>query len=87
MEWRFTEEGERVRIAVRSGVQVPIPTEAFETIDYKTPRGYVENKDKDTAAQEVERITFEPKLATFEMEIMESLGIKEDRTPLKTYWY
>lgn len=33
------------------------------------------------------QITFKPKLATFEMEIMESMGIKEDRVPAKSYWY
>jgi L-asparaginase II len=38
-------------------------------------------------AKLVEEITYEPKLATFDMDIMESMGIKEDRIPKKTYWY
>ncbi|EDW29017.1 GL19491 [Drosophila persimilis] len=32
-------------------------------------------------------ITFQPKLSTFEMDIMEEMGIKEERTPAKSYWY
>jgi len=43
--------------------------------------------DKDTKAKEVETITFEPKLKTFEMDVMEAMGIQEDRIPKKTYWY
>jgi large subunit ribosomal protein L24 len=35
----------------------------------------------------VEEITYEPKLCTFDMDIMEKMNIKEDRTPTKTYWY
>lgn len=87
VEWRYSEDGERIRVATRTGYQLPIPTEAYETIDYKTPQGYAENPQKDTLASDVEDITFEPKLCTFEMDIMESQGIKEDRVPQKTYWY
>lgn len=87
IEWRYTEDGERVRISSRTGRILPIPSEAYETIDYKTPSAYVENKTKDTKAAVVEEITFEPKLATFEMDIMESMGIKEDRIPRRTFWY
>ena len=87
VEWRYTEEGERVRVGIETGSFIPIPTEAYETIDYKTPKGYIDNKDKDTSAKNVEEITFEPKLCTFEMEIMQNMGIKEDRVPRKTWWY
>ena len=87
VEWRHAEDGERIRVAVRSDTLLPIPSQAFETVDYKTPEGYMENKEKDTNAADVEEITYEPKLATFEMEIMEAQGIKEDRIPHKTYWY
>lgn len=34
-EWRFNENGERVRVSVRSGYQLPMPTVASETVDYK----------------------------------------------------
>ena len=73
VEWRFTENGERVRVCVNSGTILPIPSQAFETVDYKTPKGYSESKTKDTKAADVEAITYEPKLATFEMEVMLSL--------------
>jgi large subunit ribosomal protein L24 len=43
--------------------------------------------ERDTKASEVTEITFEPALKTFEMDIMEQMGIQEDRVPSKTYWY
>merc|ERR1712141_268698 len=58
-----------------------------ETIDYKTKKGYKDNKDKDTTADVVEEVTYKPKLATFEMDLMKIYNIKEDRTPRKTFWY
>lgn len=39
------------------------------------------------AAAVIEEITFQPKLCTFEMDIMEEMGIKEDRLAKKTFWY
>lgn len=87
VEWRFKEDGTRIRVSTRTGMEIPIPSEALTTIDYKTKAGYTENKHKDTKAKDVEEITFEPKLATFDMDIMEKLGIVETRTPAKTYWY
>lgn len=53
-EWRFTEEGEKVRVSVRSGRIIPIPRMAEETPDYKTKGTYVE-QDKDTRTEEVTR--------------------------------
>jgi len=87
VEWRFTEASERVRVSVRSGSIIPVPGKAEETIDYKTKTGYATNKTKDTDPSLVEDITYEPKLATFEMEIMQSMGIEEERIPKKSYWY
>ncbi|XP_065297655.2 large ribosomal subunit protein uL24m [Dermacentor albipictus] len=86
VEWRYTEDGEKVRVSVRSGRILPIPLMAEETYDYKLKGAYAE-QPKDTRAKELEKITFVPKLMTFEQEIMEELGIKEDRVPAKTYWY
>lgn len=85
-EWRFTEEGEKVRVSSRTGRIIPIPATHDETHDYKSKAAYVE-RDKDTQAKVVEEITFKPSLQTFEMEIMKELGIEEDRVPAKTYWY
>ncbi|CAB3372472.1 Hypothetical predicted protein [Cloeon dipterum] len=86
IEWRFTEEGEKVRVSVRTGRIIPMPPMAEETIDYKTKGSYREG-EKDTDPDELSKITFEPKLCTFDMEIMEKMGIKEDRNYAKTYWY
>lgn len=48
---------------------------------------FLTEQPKDTAAKDAEEITFRPKLMTFEQEIMQEMGIKEDRKPAKTYWY
>lgn len=85
-EWRFTEEGKEIRVSLRTGREIPIPQSAEETYDYKTKETYREH-EKDTKAPDAEAITFFPKLRTFEMDIMEEMGIKEDKTPAKTYWY
>lgn len=85
-EWRYTEDGKKVRISLRTGREIPIPASNEETYDYKAKAKYFE-REKDTKAEDAEQITFYPKLKTFEMEIMDEMGIKEDRTPVKTYWY
>lgn len=85
-EWRHNEEGEQIRVSMRSGREIPIPASNEETYDYKSPASYFE-REKDTKAAEVEKVTFFPKLKTFEMEIMDEMGIQEDRIPAKTYWY
>uniref|UniRef100_U5EWJ8 Large ribosomal subunit protein uL24m n=1 Tax=Corethrella appendiculata TaxID=1370023 RepID=U5EWJ8_9DIPT len=87
IEWRFTEEGEEVRVSARTGRIIPIPkTETDETVDYKSKSTYID-KEKDTPGDVVKEITFKPQIATFEMEIMKEMGIEETRTPKKTFWY
>ena len=86
-QWKFDENGDRVRVSQRTGKVIPIPTQAFETIDYKTQSSYKEDKAKDTMPDVVEETTFQPKLATFEMDIMNSYDIKEHKVPRKTFWY
>ncbi|XP_049881364.1 probable 39S ribosomal protein L24, mitochondrial [Pectinophora gossypiella] len=87
IEWRYTEEGDKVRVSLASGRIIPIPKTSEETIDYKTKDVYIENAEKDTTADAATKITFDPKLRTFEMDVMEAMGIKEERTPAKSYWY
>ncbi|CAK1547834.1 unnamed protein product [Leptosia nina] len=87
VEWRYTEDGEKVRVSVSSSRIIPIPKAAEETTDYKSKELYIENPEKDTTADEAAKITFSPKLRTFEMDIMEEMGIKEDRVPAMSYWY
>lgn len=85
-EWRYTEDGEYVRVSLRTGRIIPMPHSAEETMDFKTRKTYAET-EKDTKADVVEAINYQPCLKTFEMEIMDELGIQEDRVPKKTYWY
>ena len=87
VEWRFSEDGQRLRVSNRTGHILPIPSQAFETKDYKTKVGYKENPDKDTKSSVVEEITYEPTLATFDMDLMKEYGIKEDRVPRRTFFY
>merc|ERR1719357_573589 len=71
VEWRYSEAGERVRVAVKSGTDIPVPTKSLETLDYKMPAEYKANEFKDTAPKVVEEITYEPTLGTFEMDVMQ----------------
>ncbi|KAF5301670.1 hypothetical protein FQR65_LT19205 [Abscondita terminalis] len=82
-EWRYTDSGDQVRVSTRTGRIIPMPATAEETIDYKSKSTYKE-QPKDTLEKHVGEITFEPALKTFEMDIMEKMGIKEDRIPKKS---
>ena len=43
VEWRYTDDGERVRVSLRTGRIIPMPTMAEETYDYKDPKAYLGN--------------------------------------------
>lgn len=86
VEWRYDDEGNKVRVSVRTARIIPIPTVAYETTDFKAHNLYTEQQ-KDTQAKQVKITTFEPKLNTFEMEIMDQMDIKEHRIPYPMYWY
>lgn len=86
IEWRYTEDGQKVRISLRTGRTIPIPVSSEETIDYKSPNLYKEQA-KDTTKADAEKITFMPALKTFEMDIMDEMGIKDDRIRKSCYWY
>ncbi|KRY12952.1 Zinc transporter ZIP11 [Trichinella patagoniensis] len=75
VEWRWNEKGEKIRVSVRSGHQIPIPIRSEETLEYVTPESYSEN-EKDTTAKVVLQRTFEPQLKLFEEEIMEMYDIQ-----------
>ena len=40
VEWRFTEEGERVRVSLRSGRVIPLPSGSHELEDFVNPDTY-----------------------------------------------
>lgn len=86
IDWRFLEDGSKVRVSKRTGREIPVPKESEETYDYKTRATYTD-KPKDTAGSVVGEITFKPSLCTFEMDIMKQMGIVDERVPKKTYWY
>jgi len=86
-EWRFTEKGDRVRVSLRTGRIIPLPSGAKELDDFINPLTYVESDTKDTKEDELVEVTFRPKLCTFEEDIMQEMGIVENRKPAKTYWY
>lgn len=85
-EWRYTEEGEKQRVSLRTGRIIPVPATDDATYDYKSPHVYIE-RPKDTTADDASSVTYEPKLKTFEMEVMDDMGIVEERDAKKTYWY
>lgn len=86
IEWRYTESGERVRVSVKSGRIIPLPSGAKELDDFVNPTIY-EDTDKDTREDEVTKVTYRPKLCMFEDDIMNAMGIKEDRKWPKYYYY
>ncbi|KAG1701287.1 putative 39S ribosomal protein L24, mitochondrial [Nymphon striatum] len=86
IQWRYTEEGEKVRVSTRTGRIIPLPQGALITRDYKTKDTY-EEQIKDTKAEDVLKVSFQPKLKTFEQDIMEEQSIKEDKIPTRLYWY
>lgn len=85
-EWRFDDDGNRVRVSTRTERIIPIPEQAYETIDYVDKAAYRENS-KDTPAKLVTERTFMPRAKTFEMDICDQMGIKDDRIPYPMYWY
>ncbi|KAJ6652451.1 hypothetical protein lerEdw1_011569 [Lerista edwardsae] len=84
VEWRYTEEGERVRVSLRTGRIIPKPVEQRE--DGIIPEQWTDGP-KDTPVEEALEKTFVPSLKTFQEEIMELQGIEEPRRFRKSYWY
>ena len=85
-EWRYDDSGDRVRVSTRTERIIPIPVSAYETVDYVDSKTYKE-ADKDTPGDLVNEKTFEPESKTFEMDICDQMGIKDDRVPYPMYWY
>ncbi|XP_025070167.1 39S ribosomal protein L24, mitochondrial isoform X2 [Alligator sinensis] len=84
VEWRYTEEGERVRVSMRTGRIIPLPE--VEHPDGVVPELWVDGP-KDTSEDDAVAKTYKPSLKTFEEEIMELMGIVETRRARKSYWY
>ncbi|XP_055348974.1 probable 39S ribosomal protein L24, mitochondrial [Paramacrobiotus metropolitanus] len=86
VEWRYTEEGDKVRVSKRTGRIIPLPVQAEETYEYKTRSSYKENP-KDTDDKTLKEVTFTPAPRTFEEDIMQAMGIVDTRKPPRTFWY
>ncbi|KAM6958657.1 large ribosomal subunit protein uL24m [Aplochiton taeniatus] len=84
VEWRFTEEGEKVRVSLRTGRIVPKPV--FQRKDGIVPQQWKDGP-KDTSPEDTLEKTYTPLLKTLEEEVMEKLGIQETKTPKRSYWY
>ncbi|NXA20677.1 RM24 protein, partial [Ibidorhyncha struthersii] len=85
VEWRYTEEGERVRVSLRSGRIIPLPLRQRRD-GIRRPFGCADGP-KDTSVEDALDKTYLPSLKTFEEEIMDAMGIVETRRAKKSYWY
>lgn len=84
VEWRFTEEGEKVRVSLRTGRIIPKPP--VQRRDGIIPEQWKDGP-KDTSTEDVLRKTYMPSLKTLQEEVMEAMGIQEDRRHRTSYWY
>ncbi|XP_054619718.1 probable 39S ribosomal protein L24, mitochondrial [Dunckerocampus dactyliophorus] len=84
VEWRYTEEGERVRVSLRTGRIIPKPV--VERRDGIVPQQWKDGP-KDTSPEDTLEKTYTPSLKTLEEEVMEKMGIQEDRRHRRSYWY
>ncbi|XP_043935744.1 39S ribosomal protein L24, mitochondrial isoform X2 [Protopterus annectens] len=84
VEWRYTEEGEKVRVSVRTGRIVPKPVP--QRCDGIIPEQWIDGP-KDTSVDDAVEKTYTPVLKPFEEDVIEKMGIVETRRPRKSYWY
>ncbi|CAM2108296.1 large ribosomal subunit protein uL24m [Caretta caretta] len=84
VEWRYTEEGERVRVSLRTGRIIPAPV--HQRRDGIIPEQWKDGP-KDTSVDDALDRTYQPSLKIFEEEILELQGIVETRRAKKSYWY
>ncbi|XP_068189458.1 large ribosomal subunit protein uL24m [Antennarius striatus] len=82
--WRYTEEGSRVRVSVRTGRIINKPPVVRR--DGVVTEGW-KDCPKDTSKEDALEKTYVPSLKTLEEEVMEKLGIVENRRHRRSYWY
>lgn len=88
IEWRYLEDGTEVRVSKRTGRIIAMAPDARNMWDdFTDVSKYRASKTKDTTPEALQEVTFKPKLCTFEEEILEKHGIKEERKYQKKYWY
>uniref|UniRef100_A0A0B6YRB6 Large ribosomal subunit protein uL24 C-terminal domain-containing protein n=1 Tax=Arion vulgaris TaxID=1028688 RepID=A0A0B6YRB6_9EUPU len=87
VEWRYDEEGNRVRVALRSGRIIPLSKKALdEAEDFVDKNNYIEQQ-WDTKEKELIKVTFKPNTMSFENDIINSMGIKEERKRATKFHY
>ncbi|XP_076609912.1 large ribosomal subunit protein uL24m [Chaetodon auriga] len=84
VEWKYTEQGERVRVSLRTGRIIPKPV--VERRDGIIPEQWKDGP-KDTSPEDALGKTYVPSLKTLEEEVMEKMGIQENRRHRRSYWY
>uniref|UniRef100_UPI00358E3F5C large ribosomal subunit protein uL24m n=1 Tax=Myxine glutinosa TaxID=7769 RepID=UPI00358E3F5C len=84
VEWRYTAEGERVRVSTLTGRIIPLPPEQRK--DGIIPSQWKAGP-KDTLPEHAVEKTYKASLLLFEEELMQNMGIVEPRRPRKSYWY
>ncbi|CAJ1083376.1 probable 39S ribosomal protein L24%2C mitochondrial [Xyrichtys novacula] len=84
VDWKFTEEGDRVRVSLRTGRIIPKPV--VERRDGIVPQQWKDGP-KDTSPEDALEKTHVPSLKTLEEEVMEKLGIQETRRHRRSFWY
>ncbi|XP_078063294.1 large ribosomal subunit protein uL24m [Mustelus asterias] len=84
VDWKYTEEGEKVRVSTRSGRIIPKPV--FQRKDGIIPEQWKDGP-KDTSVEDALECSYTPALKTFEDDVMEKMGITESGCPRPSYWY
>lgn len=79
VRYKYTEEGERVRVSRRSGMILPKPPELTERKDFSSRSGYVEGP-QDTKPEAVALRTFVPSLLSFREEVAAAVAIPLEKT-------
>ncbi|ESO89664.1 hypothetical protein LOTGIDRAFT_125047, partial [Lottia gigantea] len=87
VEWRYTADGERVRVSLKSGRIIPLSATYNNTEYDGVDKAAYKDSEKDTPDKELRNVTYIPKLSTFEEDIMQEMGIVETRVRQKKYWY
>lgn len=115
VQWRFTEEGEKVRVSLRTGRIIPKPVverrdgivpqqwkgvcvllylcilhtfvQVFSFCMLQVNFSAISDGPKDTSPEDTLERTYAPSLKTLEEEVMEKLGIQENRRHRRSYWY
>ena len=86
VEWRYDEQGERVRVSTRTGRIIPTPAGA-EALDDGSIPSLQKTYAADTLESDVLEMTYKPVLRTFTEDILQMHGIKDKRVRAKTFWY